>query len=170
MATTRLLLPFTGGINTQALNSAVHLAEQRQAVLVPLALIRVQACRPVRLEYIQGAQDFLEFTRYKAAQHGVSVERACIYTSNVVRSIEAVTGEMNCDAVILFLSNTGEALLAPTEVSALMERAACNAYIVLLPSRRARRLRLRVSPRPLSVYEWFQRCLKEVGEAGITAG
>lgn len=171
MATTRLLLPFTGGINTQALSYAIHLAEQRQAVLVPLALIRVQACRPVRLEYIQGAQDFLEFTRYKAAQHGVSVERACIYTGDVALSIEAVAGEMNCEAVILFLSDTDEALLAAAEIGALMERAACNAYIVLLPSRRARRSGVHAPLQPLFVYEWFQRCfLKEVGEAGITAG
>lgn len=139
MTTIRLLLPFTGGINALALGYAVRLAQQRQAVLVPLALIRVQARKPARLEYIQGAQDFFEFTRYKAAQYGVPVERACVYTGDVARSIEAIAGEMDCEAVIIFLSATDTALLESAEVDALMDHAACNAYLVLLPPRRARK-------------------------------
>lgn len=139
MTTTRLLLPFTGGINALALSYAIQLAEHRQATLVPLALIRVKPNKAARLEHIQQAHDFLEFARCKAERQGVPLEQARIYTGNVARSIEAVAGEMNCEAVILFLSATDEALLDSSEISELMDHAACNAHVVLLPSRRERK-------------------------------
>lgn len=139
MTTIRLLLPFTGSISPLALSYAVQLAEQRQATLVPLALIRVKPGKAARLEHIQQAQDFLELTLCKAERQQVPVEPARIYTSDVARSIEAVAGEMNCEAVILFLSDTDEVLLEPAEIGELMDRAACNAHLVLLPTRRARK-------------------------------
>jgi hypothetical protein len=137
--TTRLLLPFTEGINALALSYAIQLAEHRQATLVPLALIRVKPHKAGRLEHIQQAQDFLEFARSKAERRGVPLEQARIYTSNVARSIEAVAGEMNCEAVIIFLCATDEALLDSAEISELMDHAACNAHVVLLPSRHERK-------------------------------
>lgn len=139
MTTTRLLLPFTGTIYPLALGYAIQLAEQHQATLVPLALIRVKEGKHARLEDIQQAQDFLELVRCKAERQQVPVELARIYTSDVARSIEAVAGEMNCEAVILFLNNTDDVLLEPAEIRALMDRAACNAHLVLLPARRERK-------------------------------
>lgn len=139
MKTIRLLLPFTGNVNTLALNYAIQFAEMRQATLVPLALIRVMPGKAVRLELIQQAQDFLEFVRYKARQQRVPIEQARIYTSDAVRSIEAVAGEMNCEAVMLFLSDTADVLLDHAEFRSLMDHAACNAHLVLLPARRAQR-------------------------------
>lgn len=133
MTKTRLLLPFTGSINALALSYAIQLAEHRHATLVLLALVRVKPGQAARLEHIQQAQDFLEFARCKAGRQGVSVERARIFTGNVARSIEAVAGEMNCEAVILFLSASDEALLEFTEITDLMDHAACNAHVVLLP-------------------------------------
>lgn len=145
MKTIRLLLPFTGNINTLALNYAIQFAEKRQATLVPLALIRVMPGKAVRLEHIQQAQDFLEFVHYKAQQQGVPIEQARIYTSDAVRSIEAVAGEMNCAAVMLFLSDTGDVLLDLAELRSLMNQSACNAHLVLLPARRAKRRLMHIS-------------------------
>lgn len=139
MTTTRLLLPFTGNLNVPALSYAIQFAEQCQATLVPLALIRVMPHKAARLEHIQQAQDFLECIRYKAQRQSVPIEQARIYTSDAVRSIEAVAGEMNCEAVMLFLSNTEEVLLDLAELRELMDRASCNAHLVLLPTRRARK-------------------------------
>src|SRR5689334_14436398 len=84
METIRLLLPFTGNINTLALNYAIQFAEMRGATLVPLALIRVMPGKAVRLERVQQAQDFLEFVHYKAQRQGVPVEQARIYTNDAV--------------------------------------------------------------------------------------
>ncbi len=139
MKTTRLLLPFTGNISALALNYAIQLANQRQAILVPLALIRVKPRRAARLEDIQQAQDFLTLVSRKAELYAVPVEQARIYTSDVARSIEAITGEMNCEAVILFLGAKGETLLDLAEVRALMDHASCNAHLVLMPSRHNRK-------------------------------
>jgi hypothetical protein len=139
MAITRFLLPFTGSINAPALAHAVQLAAYHQATLVPLALIRVKPNKAARLERIQQAQDFLELARHKAERQGVPIEQARVYTSDVARSIEAIAGEMRCEAVIIFLCTTEEMFLASTEISELMDHAACNAHIVLLSGRRERK-------------------------------
>ena len=138
-STTRLLLPFTGGINVTALNYAMQLAEQRRATLVLLALIPTRPGKGVRLEHIQQAQDFLELTRRKAERQGVPIEPMRLYTRDAALSIEAIAGEMDCEAVLLFLGNRDEALLGHTEIRALMDNSACNMHIILLPERRERR-------------------------------
>lgn len=144
MTTTRLLLPFTGNINPPALNYAVQFAQLRQATLVPLALLQVRPRKAVRLEMIQQAQDFLESVRSKARRQGVPVEQARVYTSDVVRSIEAVAGEMNCEAVMLFLSETQAIFLDLAEAGALMDHASCNIHLVLFPTRRAKKYFLHI--------------------------
>lgn len=137
--TTRLLLPFTGSINVTALNYAIQLAEQRQAMLVPLALIAAGPGKRVRLEHIQQAQDFLELTRRKAERQNVPIEPIRLYTQDAALSIEAIAGEMDCEAVLLFLCNTDEVLLGHEEIRALMDDSACNMHIILLPEKRGRR-------------------------------
>ena len=136
--TTRLLLPFTEAIDALALSYAVQLAEQYGATLVPLALIPVKVGKGPRLEYIQQAQDFLVLIQRKAKRQGVPIQTSQIYTHDVVRSIEAFAGEMNCEAVLLFISNTSEVLLGRTVVRTLVDRSICNMHMILLPEKRRR--------------------------------
>lgn len=138
MTRTRLLLPFTGNINTRALGYAVQLAKQRQAPLVCLALLQVKPGKAARLEHIQQAQDFLEFVHYKAEQQGVPSGQVCLCTGDSVRSIEAVATEMHCETVILFTSPNHEVLLDLAQIRELLARAACHTHLVLLPPKRAR--------------------------------
>src|SRR5579883_1294516 len=138
--TTRLLLPFTGNINALALDYAVQLAEQRQATLVPLALIAAQSGKGARLEHIQQAQDFLELTRRKAERQGVPIEPMRLYTQDAACSIEAIASEMECEAILLFLYGAGEVLLEHAEIRSLMDNSACNMHILLLPEKRGRRM------------------------------
>lgn len=137
-AATRLLLPFTEEISAQSLNYAVQLARQQRAMLILLALIPVKPGKGPRLESIQQAQDFLVMARRKAERNGIEVLSSQIYTQDAARSIEAFAGEMNCEAVILFLSNTSRALLGQDEIRELMNRTACNMHIVLLSEKRRR--------------------------------
>jgi hypothetical protein len=136
--TTRLLLPFTEGINAQAIDYAIQLAEKRQATLVPLALIPVRPDQKTRPESLQQAQDFLELARHKAARQGVPVELARVSTGDAALSIEAMAGEMGCEAVLLFLCNTNEVLLGHAQIRALMDRSTCNMCIILFPEKRRR--------------------------------
>lgn len=135
----RLLLPFTGGIDVMALNYAMQLAEQRGATLVPLALIAPRPGKGARLEHIQQAQDFLELTRRKAERLRVPIEPMRLHTRDAALSIEAIAGEMDCEAVLLFLCNTEEILLGHAEIRALMDNSACNMHIILLPEKRRQR-------------------------------
>ena len=140
--TTRLLLPFTGEIDTRAITYALQLAHQRHATLVALALIAKEA----RLEHIQQAQDFLELLRHKAEQQHVLVEQTRFYTDDIASSVETLAREMGCEAVILFVSTGNEALLRHEEVRALMDSTTCNRHIVLLPDTQQRHHPLYASP------------------------
>src|SRR5713101_195830 len=75
--TTRLLLPFTHGVEMDTIEAAVLLAASHHATLVPLSLILTPQTRGkgVRLEYIQQSKDFLEAVRHKASRHHVPLER-----------------------------------------------------------------------------------------------
>lgn len=137
-ATTRLLLPFTGGIDTQALDCAVQLAVQRRATLVPFALIPSHDEREVRLEQIQQAQDFLECIRCKAEREHVQVTPLRVFTRDIALSIEAVAGEQLCESVVLFLCNTQEILLERAVIYDLVERASCHLHLILFLPRHRR--------------------------------
>src|SRR5438067_3265471 len=109
MKTTRLLLPFTYGVNMDAIEHAVLLAKGCSATLVPVSLIYIPEGPPVqgrapclgdryptlrfargqayrargaRLEHIQQSKDFLEATKYKAMRYGVPIERFEVFTSD----------------------------------------------------------------------------------------
>src|SRR5207248_5017010 len=71
METRRCLLPFTHGVNMQAIDYAVSLAGSSGATLVAVSLVSVpQAPRPrgARLEHIQQSKDFLEAVKWKATR------------------------------------------------------------------------------------------------------
>src|SRR2546423_1850435 len=101
-----LLLPFTHGIDGQAITYALSLAFQREAVLVLLALLRSGARRgkqAARPEEIQQAIDFLVYTQQRAIRMGVSIHQAQMHTAYPVQSIRAFACEMDCEGIILFV-------------------------------------------------------------------
>src|SRR5690242_11885613 len=100
MKTTRLLLPFTHGVDVCAIDSALRLAKGYDAILVPLALIYVPEdgqAKGARLEHIQQSKDFLEVVKHKAARYGVPLERLEVYTSDIAQSIRIIASEMECE-------------------------------------------------------------------------
>src|SRR5947209_11037050 len=131
MKTTRLLLPFTHGVDMEALEFAVLLAKDRQATLVPLALVHVPDTRRptgARLEHIQQAKDFLEAAQHKAAKHAVSIERFEVFTSDAVQSAHVLVQQLACDGILLFARGSDNALLSTNEARRLMERMDCMFY------------------------------------------
>lgn len=111
--TSRWLLPFTFGVDVQAFDAALGLAQRGSATLVALSLIAIPSgrrSRGVRLEYIQQSQDFLETVKYRAARFAIPVERHEVYTENVLESLETLPQELGCGGMIL-LSRGEQALL-----------------------------------------------------------
>jgi hypothetical protein len=132
---TRLLLPFTQGVEMEALDSAVLLAKACQATLVALALILVPAKRrrpEPRLEHVMQAKDFLEAVRWKAARHGVPIERCEVFTEDVVRSIDVLTKSLECRGMVLFVREGRGVLLSIDEIACVVEQVDCTGYIVHL--------------------------------------
>jgi hypothetical protein len=115
MRTTCFLLPFVHGVNKFAIEQAILLAKSHQAMLVPLVLIHVPEERRkkgVRLEYLQQSKDFLETVKQKADWYSVQIERPEVFASDVVQSINLVASEMECEGILLFVSQKGGILHA----------------------------------------------------------
>jgi hypothetical protein len=138
MNTLRLLLPFTHGIDMGVLEYAVRLAKSCDAILVPLSLIQMTEMRwskGARLEYVQQSKDFLEAMLYKAAKHGIPVERFEVFTSDVVQSIGVLAQQVECDGILLFVRGRDGILLRADEVEHLVEKRAHTLYIFHLAPR-----------------------------------
>jgi len=150
--TTRLLLPFTYGIEMETIEAAVLMAASHHATLVPLSLISVPRARAkgARLEHIQQSKDFLEATQQKTLWHRVPLERFEVFTGNVVQSISVLVHQLACDGVILARRGQRGSLLSAEIIEQLMATRSCTLYLIYLPSKEpswVSRLRERFSRR-----------------------
>src|SRR5690348_4052918 len=137
MKTTRFLLPFVHGVDKFAIEQAILLAKSHQAMLVPLVLIQVPEERRkkgVRLEYLQQSKDFLETVQQKADWYCVQIESLEVFTSDVVQSINLVASEMECQGILLFVSQRSGILLKLHEIKRLMEMPVRKLYVLRLPT------------------------------------
>ena len=164
MKTTRFLLPFVHGVDKFAIEQAILLAKSHQATLVPLVLIHVPEERRkkgVRLEYLQQSKDFLETVKQKTDWHSVQIERLEVFTSDVVQSINLVASEMECEGLLLFVSQKGGILLELHEIKCLMEMPVRKLYVLRLPTNErvnfVQELRRRFS-------QWLDGKSKRLGE------
>lgn len=135
--TTRLLLPFTHGVEMDTIEAAVLLAASRHATLVPLSLILSPRAgrRGARLEHIQQSKDFLEAVQHKALRHGVPLERFEVFTGDVVQSMLVLVDQLGCDGILLALRGRNGSLLGAETIEQLMAMRACPLYLLYLPSR-----------------------------------
>lgn len=133
----RLLLPFTHGVDTPAIEQAIQFARESEATLVVLSLIRTgeKSSRPVRVELIQQSKDFQVFVRHKARRAGVGVEQLEFYSHNTLYNIRAIAREMACSAIMLFSRDGKGILLGTTEVQHMLLHEDLPLVLMCLPSR-----------------------------------
>jgi len=137
MGNARLLLPFTHGVQTHALEYAVQLAKSRNAALVPLSLIQVAkecGAKSARLEHIQQSKDFLEAVKHKAAKYGVQVEQVELFTSDVVESVNAFAQDEHCEGILLFVREGDDVLLDVHQIKRIVAKVASKHHIIHLQS------------------------------------
>jgi hypothetical protein len=135
----RLLLPFTFGVDTQAITYAVQLARSQNAVLVPLALVSQKDGKKPRLEHVQQSQDFLSMVRTIATRLQVPVECYECYTSDVIGSITQLSSELACESDIVVMSTRKTWLIQSDETQALLKQAGISLVLLHMPERPQRR-------------------------------
>ncbi|GCE28468.1 hypothetical protein KDA_39520 [Dictyobacter alpinus] len=125
----RLLLPFTHGIDGNAIDFALAMAQQERAILVVISWLTLPitasgSCsgsgKHVRLGFIEQSQDFLALIQHKARRFQVPIECIELYSTDVVKSMMAMAGEMDCDALLLFQRNHKTVLLDERELKQLL--------------------------------------------------
>jgi hypothetical protein len=172
--TTRLLLPFTHGVETETLEAAVLLAASHHATLVPLSLVPVSQARGkgARLEHIQQSKDFLEATQQKALRHRVPLERFEAFTGDVVQSIATLVQQLACDGMILALRGRNGSLLSAKMIEQLRAISPCPLYLIYLPSKESSwvsRLRERFSNRRPAHWQRLEKPAQGPASAGEQA-
>lgn len=134
MTKTRLLLPFTYGVDADALTRVLLFARASQSQLVGLALIPVAPKQnKVRLERLDQAQDFLEMLVAKAASYGVSVEQHECFTSDVLSSLQSSQQAMDCQSILLVFDGEGVCFLEKDEAREIQQRLATSLYVLHMP-------------------------------------
>lgn len=136
METRRWLLPFTHGVDMQAIDYAVSLAGSSGATLVAVSLVSVpQAPRlgGARLEHIQQSKDFLEAVKWKAARNKVVTERYEVFTADVLQSLTLLVHDQHCDSIVLVTTEKKDVLLAAREVKHLLEVLPAPLVLIRLP-------------------------------------
>lgn len=137
MKKTRLLLPFTHGVQADALEYAVLMAQSRNAILVPLSIIRASCqhgTKGPRLEHIQQSQDFLATVAYKALKHGVEVEQHEAYVADPVECIRESIQTLKCDGVLLLIENGAGVLLQTSELKHVVASVSNQVHVIRIQS------------------------------------
>lgn len=132
-SSSRMLLPFTHGVNNLALEYAVLLARNCNATLVPFSLIYVpQTARAVRLEYIQQSKDFQALVQSKAAKYDVRIDPREVYTGNVIESIHYTMQNLSCRSIVLFVQDGDGVLLHTHEVKHILTHIPGQHHVIRL--------------------------------------
>lgn len=143
MKAARLLVPFTHGVQTDALEQAVLLAQSRNATLIPVSLIPVSKDKQVknlRLEHIQQSKDFLEAMKCRAAKRNVPVEQVEVLVTDIAQSIDTLARELECEGVLLFMRGKQSILLGSQELKQLIEQTKHKLYVFQMDTKNNMRL------------------------------
>ncbi len=135
----RLLLPFTHGIDEQAIDNILRFAKASDVTLVALALISApdQSYREqLRPECIEKATDFLETVLARASFYGVRAEMQEAYTLDITASIKAKLQEAECQGILLVVKEQGPCLLQTDEVSQIQQDLDINFYHLYMPTQK----------------------------------
>ncbi|MBO0778505.1 MAG: hypothetical protein J2P37_06710 [Ktedonobacteraceae bacterium] len=140
MAKPLMLLPFVHGIDIPALSCALSFAQETDATLLLVSLIRLSQGskrRGIRPEAVAQAHDFFEVMAHKAERAGVATRRVQLSTQRVPRSIKALAQEMACAGVLLFVRDGTGVLLETSDIKQLLEQPAQPVYLFRLAPRKS---------------------------------
>jgi hypothetical protein len=129
----RLLLPFTHGIDAQAIECVMRVAHYEGATLVLLSLIAVQGEKKgPRLEHIEQSKDILKYVRTVARWHHVQVELHEVYTNDPVIGIISAYQQLSCDRILLAVREQKAVLLQTAELRQLLRQYGTRVEIDLI--------------------------------------
>src|ERR1051326_1463524 len=156
----RWLLPFTHGVNMQAIDFAVSLAQNAGSRLLAVSLVSIpQESRSpgARLGPLHQPKDFLEAVRWKAARYEVPIERYELFTGDVLQSIRLLVDNQHCDSIILVTSEKKGVLLEANEVKRLLETPPVSLVLIRLPAKAERLSIQQIGARFLTWLQQFGR-------------
>ncbi len=139
LAQKRLLLPFTWGIDEQAIDNVLRFAKASEVTLVALALIPIAGqshTENIRPERVQQAQDFLEMIFARATLYNVAIERRECFTTSIPTSTWTTLQQEECQGVLLLTKEQEPCLLQTNEVAQMQHDLDVNFYNLYIPAQK----------------------------------
>ena len=130
----------------RAIDYAVRLAEGNGATLVAASLISVPIKshkQGARLEYIQQSKDFLEAVKWKASRLKSRTERYEIFTSDVIKSVELLIHDLQCDGIVLATGEKKTLLMQEHEIKHILAQPPASLVLVRFSEQVSGKTRMR---------------------------
>src|SRR5579859_4200847 len=119
----RWLLPFTHGVDCEALDLVCQTAQEADATLVAISLLAPGTGEGIQIEKIQESKDFLESVHYHARIHQIIAERHEVWVAtgdNVPARIQTFVRDYQCDSMVMIVQQGQGVLLQTDELAALI--------------------------------------------------
>lgn len=155
MKDARWLLPFTYGLDTNAIDSILRQAKHSDATLVAVSLCTAASQEQMRVERNVQAEVFLKTVQQAAEKHQVSVERYQVFTSDVVRSISMLTANLQCTSLVVVTGEKQGGLLSTQELRhLLLHEQASSLVLIRLPVQKEKTSTFNPAAK---FFSWFHR-------------
>ncbi len=155
MKDVRWLLPFTYGLNTNAIDSILRQAKHCDATIVAVSLCTATLQEQMPFEQNAQARVFLKTVQRAAEKHQISVERYQVFTSDVVRSIRMLTFDLQCTSLVVVTGEKQGVLLSTQELRALLLHEQSSSLVLIrLPVHKEK---TSILNRPTNFFSWCHR-------------
>ncbi len=155
MKEARWLLPFTYGLDTRAIDSALRQAKHRGVTIVAVSLCTAASQEQTSLERNTQARVFLKVVQRAAEKYQVSVERYQVFTSDVVRSISMLTSDLQCTGLVVVIGEKQGVLLSTQELRRLLlHEQASSLVLIRLPVQKEKASTFNLAAK---IFSWFHR-------------
>jgi hypothetical protein len=161
MKDARWLLPFTYGLNTNAIDSILRQAKHYDATIVAVSLCTGASEEQMLFERNTQARVFLKTVQRVAEKYQVSVERYRVFTSNVIRSIRMLTSDLQCTSLVVVIGEKQGVLLSTQELRhLLLHEQSSSLVLIRLPVQKEKTSALNLATK---IFLWFHRGQKSPG-------
>lgn len=137
----RWLLPFTYGVDDEALDLVCRMTQEADATLVAISLLAPEVGTGLQIEQIQASKDFLECVHYHARTQQVIAERHEVWVAagdNIPCRMQTFVREYQCDSMVVIVQRGQGVLLRTDEIATLILNPPASLVLLRLSARQRR--------------------------------
>lgn len=134
----RWLLPFTHGVDSEALDLVCQMAQEANATVIAISLRIPEPGKGLQIEEIQEFKGFLECVHAQARMYQAIAERHEVWVAtgdNLPSRIQTFVREYQCDSLVVIVKQGQGVLLQTDLVATLIVNSPAPLVLLRLPGR-----------------------------------